>query len=103
MDITVGISSDYQLWDVIIMKIYVRGRTKIGEGVRQPQFKVVATTGDGAEKLKFRANHLRKSELEQIAEDCNATLVYLESTRGAGTGSGTGKGNGTGAGHKNHN
>ena len=74
------------------MKIYVRTRTKIGEGVRQPQFKVVATTGDGTEKIKFRAKHLRKSELEQIAEDTSATLVYLESARGTGTG--------TGAGHK---
>ena len=68
------------------MKIYVRSRTKIGEGVRQPQFKVVATTGDATEKLKFRAKHMRKSELEQIAEDCGAALVYLESARGTGAG-----------------
>lgn len=68
------------------MKIYVRARTKVGEGVRQPQFKVVATTGDGTEKIKFRAKHLRKSELEQIAEDCGAALVYLESSRGTGAG-----------------
>lgn len=94
MNITVGISSDYQLQDVGIMKIYARTRTKIGEGVRQPQFKVVATTGDGTDKLKFRAKHLRKSELEQIAEDTGAELVYLESARG------TGEGAGTGAGHK---
>ena len=94
MIISVGITDVYQLQDVGIMKIYVRARTKIGEGVRQPQFKVVATVGDGAEKLKFRAKHLRKSELEQIAEDCGAALVYLESARGTGTG------DGTGAGHK---
>ena len=77
------------------MKIYVRPRTKVGEGARQPMFKVVATTGDGTEKIKFQAKHLRKTELEQIAEDCGAALVYLESGRGTGTG------NGTGAGHKN--
>ena len=68
------------------MKIYVRPRTKVGEGVRQPKFKVVATTGDTTEKIKFRAKHLRKSELEQIAEDSGAELVYLESSRGAGAG-----------------
>ena len=80
------ISDDIRLLDVRTMKIYVRSRTKIGEGVRQPQFKVVATTGDTTEKLKFRAKHMRKSELEQIAEDCGAELVYLESARGTGAG-----------------
>ena len=47
-------------------------------------FKVIATTGDGSGKIKFQAKHLRKSELEQIAEDTGATLVYLESTPGTG-------------------
>ena len=68
------------------MKIYARPCTKVGEGVRQPKFKVVATTGDAAEKIRFRAKHLRKSELEQIAEDSGAPMVYLTSTRGAGAG-----------------
>lgn len=77
------------------MKIYVRPRTKVGEDAHQPMFKVIATTGDGTEKIKFQAKHLRKSELEQIAEDTGAELVYLESARGTGTGKGTG------AGHKN--
>ena len=68
------------------MKIYVRPRTKVGEGVHQPMFKVIATTGDGSGKIKFQAKHLRKSELEQIAEDMGATLVYLEPTPGTGSG-----------------
>ena len=68
------------------MKIYIRERTKVGEGVRQPHFKVVATTGDGADKIKFQAKHLRKSELEQIAEDTGAALVYLKAAGGTGAG-----------------
>ncbi len=68
------------------MKIYVRPRTKVGEGAHQPMFKVIATTGEGSGKVKFQAKHLRKSELEQIAEDAGATLVYLESTPGTGAG-----------------
>ncbi|WFN33688.1 hypothetical protein L1S32_07495 [Methanogenium sp. S4BF] len=68
------------------MKIYVRPRTKVGEGVHQPQFKVVATTGDRTEQIKFQSKHLRKSELEQIAEDTGATLVYLKPAGGTGAG-----------------
>jgi hypothetical protein len=60
---------------VMAMKIYVRERIKIGEGVRQPRFIILAVSGGD---LKVYAHHFRKTELEQIASDCGADLVYLE-------------------------
>jgi hypothetical protein len=57
------------------VKIYVRERTKIGEGVRQPRFIVLAVAGGD---LKVYAHHFRKTELEQLAADCGADLVFLE-------------------------
>ena len=57
------------------MKIYVRERIKIGEGVRQPRFVLLAVAGGD---LKVYAHHFRKTELEQMAKDCDADLVYLE-------------------------
>ncbi len=57
------------------MKIYVRERLKVGKGVKQPRYKVVAVTGGD---LQVLAGHLRKTELEQIAGDVGAEVVYLE-------------------------
>jgi hypothetical protein len=57
------------------MKIYVRERIKVGEGVRQPRYIVLAVTGGD---LKVYAHHFRKTELEQMAKDCGADLVFLE-------------------------
>jgi len=59
---------------MISMKIYVRERTKVGEGVRQPRYIVLAVAGGD---LKVFAHHWRKTELEQIATDLGAELVYL--------------------------
>jgi hypothetical protein len=58
------------------MKIYVRERTKVGEGVRQPRYIILAVAGGD---LKVYAHHFRKTELEQIASDCGAELFYLAS------------------------
>ena len=57
------------------MKIYVRERTKVGEGVRQPRCIILAVAGGD---LKVYAHHFRRTELEQMATDCGADLVYLE-------------------------
>ncbi|NLX48624.1 MAG: hypothetical protein GXY82_01870 [Methanospirillum sp.] len=57
------------------MKIFVRERTKVGEGVRQPRYVVLAVLGGD---LRIYAHHYRKTELEQLASDCGADLVYLE-------------------------
>ncbi len=57
------------------MKIYVRERQKVGEGVKQPMFRVVAVTGG---EIQIQAIHFRKFEIEQIAKDMKAEVVYLE-------------------------
>lgn len=57
------------------MKIYVRERQKVGEGVKQPMFRIVAVTGG---EVQIQAIHFRKFEIEQIAKDVKAEVVYLE-------------------------
>jgi hypothetical protein len=56
-------------------KIFYRERTNIGEGDQAPRYVVVAIHDL---KLKIRAKHLRKQELEQIAEETGAELVELQ-------------------------
>ena len=58
-----------------MMKIYVRPRMKVGEGVHQPMFRIVAVTGG---QLQVEATHFRKLEIEQIAKDIGAQVVYME-------------------------
>ncbi|HNX17441.1 MAG TPA: hypothetical protein PKM50_03825 [Methanoregula sp.] len=57
------------------MKVYVRERQKVGEGVQQPKYRIVAVTGG---QIQIEATHFRKIEIEQIAKDIGAQLVYLE-------------------------
>ncbi len=58
-----------------MMKVYVRERQKVGEGVQQPKYRIVAVTGG---QIQIEATHFRKIEIEQIAKDIGAQLVYLE-------------------------
>jgi hypothetical protein len=58
-----------------MLKIYVRERMKVGEGVKQPMFRIVAVTGG---QVQIELTHFRKFELEQIAKDIGAEVVYLE-------------------------
>ncbi|WP_292365695.1 MULTISPECIES: hypothetical protein [unclassified Methanoculleus] len=62
------------------MKIYVRERQKVGTGVKQPRFRVVAVVEEQGESkhLKVEGTHFRKIELEQIAKDIGAEVIYLE-------------------------
>ncbi len=64
------------------MKIYVRERTKSKEGGRNPRFRVIATEGG---ELRFHADHLRKVDIETIAKDLDAQVVYLPEREHAGT------------------
>jgi len=57
------------------MKMYVRERQKVGEGVKQPKFRIVAITGG---QIQVEATHFRKVEIERIAQDVGAEIVYLE-------------------------
>lgn len=56
-------------------KIFYRERTKIGTGKMAPRFKMVAVSGID---LKIYAKHLRKQELDQIADSIGAELVQLK-------------------------
>ncbi|HET6580812.1 MAG TPA: hypothetical protein VFG36_02925 [Methanoregula sp.] len=56
------------------MKIYVRERQKVGEGVESPKYRIVAVTGG---QIQIEATHFRKFEIEQIAKDLKAEVVYM--------------------------
>ena len=57
------------------MKIYVRERQKVGEGVESPKYRVIAVT-DG--QIQIQATHFRKFEIEQIAKDVGAEVVFMK-------------------------
>ncbi|MCX5902541.1 MAG: hypothetical protein NTV89_03525 [Proteobacteria bacterium] len=57
-------------------KIFYRERRKVGEGEKKPRYKLVAVAGID---MKIYGKHLRKGELEQIAEAVGADLVLLKS------------------------
>jgi len=56
-------------------KIFYRERRKVEEGEKKPRFNIVAVADAN---LKIHSKHLRKRELEQIAEGIGAELVLLE-------------------------
>jgi len=56
-------------------KIFYRERRKIGKEEKKPRFKIVAVAGVD---LTIYAEHLRKQELEQIADSIGAELVLLK-------------------------
>lgn len=60
-------------------KIFYRERLRVGEGEKKPRFRVVAVADVS---LTIFAEHLRKSELEQIAKSLEAELVLLECGEG---------------------
>ncbi len=61
-------------------KIFYRERTKVGKGEKKPRFRMVAVADMN---IKIYVEHLRRSELEQIAESVGAELVLLkEDTEG---------------------
>ncbi|HEX9115772.1 MAG TPA: hypothetical protein VGA61_06860 [Anaerolineae bacterium] len=78
-------------------KIFVRERRRFGAGSGQPRFRIVAAMQTD---LRVYAEHLRREELEQIAQATGAEVVYL--TRGDGSGgepeAGQGQGQGQGRG-----
>ena len=62
-------------------KIFVRERRDVGKGAGRPRFAVVAVVSS---ELKVFAPHLRKAELEALAEAVGAELVYLPRGEKAG-------------------
>lgn len=69
-------------------KIFVRERRKVEEGEKKPRFRVVGVSGGD---LRIFADHFRKKELEQIARESDAALVWLEGGKGEGEGGGQSK------------
>jgi len=60
-------------------KIFYRERLKVGKGEKKPRFMLVAVAGLD---MKVYGNHLRKSELEQIAKAVGAKLILLKGREG---------------------
>lgn len=57
------------------MKIFVRERQKVGEGVESPKYRVIAVTGG---EIQIQATHFRKFEIEQIAKEVDAEVVFMK-------------------------
>ncbi len=59
-------------------KIFYRERHKVGTKEKKPRFKLVAVANVG---ITFYADHLRKKELEEIAESVGADLILLKAPK----------------------
>ncbi len=70
-------------------KIFVRERNRVGKGEGLPRFAVVGVHGSD---LKFFQLHVRKSELDAIAQAVGAEVVMLPRGTGADAGEGSGGG-----------
>lgn len=55
-------------------KIFVRNRRRYGKGAGRPRFAIVAVEGLD---LKVYARHIRRKELEALAESVSAEVIYL--------------------------
>jgi hypothetical protein len=70
-------------------KIFVRERNRVGKGEGLPRFAVVGVHGSD---LKFFQLHVRKSELDAIAQAVGAEVVMLPHGTGQDVGDGSGGG-----------
>lgn len=68
-------------------KIFVRERRKIEKGEKKPRLRIVGVSGGD---VKIYAKHIRKVELETIANETGAQIVYLPG-HGSGSKDGSGK------------
>jgi hypothetical protein len=73
----------------MMAKIFVRERHRVGKGKGNPRFAVVGVEGSD---LKFFQVHVRKSELDTIAEAVGADVVMLPRGTGEDIGEGSGGG-----------
>jgi hypothetical protein len=56
-------------------KIFVRERRKVEEGEKKPRFRVLGVSGTD---MKIYVKHMRKKELEQLAQAVGAEVVYMK-------------------------
>jgi hypothetical protein len=68
-------------------KIFVRERRKIEEGEKKPRLRIVGVSGND---LKLYARHIRKVELDMIATESGAEVIYLPA-HGTGNRDGSGR------------
>jgi hypothetical protein len=68
-------------------KIFVRHRRHVGQGAGRPRFAIVAIQGADLKVFKTR---VRRAELEKIAAEAGAEIVYLPSGEHAGEPEGNG-------------
>jgi hypothetical protein len=61
-------------------KLFVRERANVDKGEGRPRFEIVGVTGAD---LRVYHSHVRKAELEKIAEIMEVEIVYLP--RGEGS------------------
>jgi hypothetical protein len=62
-------------------QIFFRERQKVKDGAKTPRFRIAAVAGMD---LKVYADHLRRSELEQLATAVGAKLIELKGGGGKG-------------------
>lgn len=55
-------------------KLFVRERKHVGQGAGRPRFSIVAALGAD---LHVYHTHIRRAELEKLAEEIGADVVYL--------------------------
>jgi len=55
-------------------KLFVRHRRHVGEGAGRPRFAIVASN---AADLRVYKTRMRRAELEKIAAELDAEIVYL--------------------------
>jgi hypothetical protein len=80
--------------EICMARIFVRNRHRVGKGAGQPRFAFVAVEGLD---LKVYARHIRRKELEALAEAVGAEVVFLPGGDGndgdqPGEGGGGGRG-----------
>ncbi len=57
------------------MKVFVRERNRADEGQKRPRYRVVGVQGGD---LKIYVKRIRKCELDELAEQTGAEIVYLK-------------------------
>ena len=56
-------------------KIFIRERRQVDKGEKKPRYSIVATAGTD---LQLIARHVRKGEIDQIAESIGAEIIWLK-------------------------
>jgi hypothetical protein len=69
-------------------RIFVRQRRHVGQGAGRPRFTVVAVHGSD---LKLKRAFLRRAELEKIAQETGAEIIYLPRGEHGGAGEAAGE------------